>query len=75
MNFTCQLAACTNTLLSEIAEPRLKRKDIAMTYMLAMRSSEPTDWAKVNAAILDRWSMSGLIWIKTQAHRLLRPAE
>lgn len=63
-----ELCCCTEVLLGEIADKRMKRRDIAQTYLLAMRSSEPTDWGQVNRAIIARWSKSALIWIKTQAH-------
>lgn len=65
---TVELTNTTNVLLQEIASPEMKRKDVAMTYALAMRSSCKTDWSKVNHAIIDRWSRSALEWIKKQAH-------
>lgn len=58
-------------LLREIAEPGLKRADIALTYALAIRSSEPWDAGVVNDAIIERWSRSGLKWIKTRAWHLV----
>ena len=64
----CVLANCTQTLMNEIAEPTMRRRDIAQTYLLAMRSPETVDWSLVNRAIIARWSRSGLIWIKRQAH-------
>ena len=66
--YTAELAACTNTLLREIAEPTLKRRDVAKTYRFALQSSEETDWKAVNAAIVARWSLSALNYIKEQAH-------
>jgi threonine synthase len=63
-----ELAACEQTILAEIADKRMKRKDVAQTYALAIRSSERIDWAKVNYAIMQRWSLSALKWIKEQAH-------
>lgn len=65
-----ELAACESTLLGEIAMPEMKRKSIAKTYCLALRSSERDriDWGKVNRAIIARWSVAGLNWIKEQAH-------
>lgn len=65
-----ELMACESTLLSEIAEPKFKRLDIAKTYRLAMESSERDriDWKKINDAIMARWSRSALEWIKKQAH-------
>ena len=64
-----ELALCEKTLLDEIAMPQIRRRDVAQTYRLAMQSSEceQIDWAKVNRAIMDRWSRSGLEWIKKQA--------
>lgn len=61
-----ELAACTDTLLHEITSGA-PRRAVAQTYRLAMQSSQPTDWPRVNAAILERWSVSGLTWIKQQA--------
>lgn len=66
-----QISMCEQTLLREIAEPTLKRSDIAQTYRLAMQAQENTeekiDWGKVNRAIIARWSFSALLWIKKQA--------
>lgn len=61
------LVARTQTLLDEIARKRTTRKDVAKTYALAIRSSEDTDWTAVNKAIIGRWSLSALKWIKGQA--------
>jgi hypothetical protein len=63
-----ELMACTATLMDEISRPESTRRDVAKTYALALRSSEKTDWKVVNTAIIDRWSVSGLNWIKQQAH-------
>ena len=63
-----ELANCTNHLLGEIADPAMKRRDVAQSYALAMRSSEVTDYAAINAAIVRRWSLSALEYIKQQAH-------
>ena len=62
-----ELCCCTSTLLSEIEDKAVTKKHLAMTYALALRSSEETDWPKVNRAILNRWSMSGLHDIKRMA--------
>ena len=64
-----ELADCQPTLLQEIADPAMTRRDVALTYGLALRSSERVDWAIVNAAIIQRWSVSGLNWIKAAAWR------
>ena len=62
-----ELAFCTITLLSHIADKKQNRRDIAQTYALTIKSSEKTDWSKVNAAIEARWSRYALDWIKKQA--------
>lgn len=66
---TIELAFCESHLLREIADPDIKRIDVAKTYALTLKSSEcgKVDWPKVNGAIMSRWSRSGLEWIKTQA--------
>lgn len=65
-----ELTDTTNTLLREIADPAMRRADVAQTYALALRSSWATDWGKVNRAILVRWSRSALDWIKTRAWKI-----
>ena len=62
-----ELLNCTDILLTEIKDKRCKRRTVAKTYALALRSSESTDWSAVNTAIITRWSVSGLEWIKRQA--------
>ena len=64
-----ELALCEQTLLREIADKRMKRLDVAKTYALAIRSSEWTNvnWRKVNKAIVERWSLHSLNWIKKKA--------
>jgi hypothetical protein len=62
-----ELAMTTPTLLEEVKRPSSTQRDIASTYGLALRSSDETDWQAVNAAIIERWSMSGLERIKAAA--------
>jgi hypothetical protein len=69
--FSVQLACCTETLVSEIKFRESTRKDIALTYALALVSEEKTDWATVNKAARERWSMSGLEFIKRHAWKLV----
>ena len=59
-------------LLSEIADERMTRDDVKVTYAYAIRQADEVDFAKVNAAILDRWSMNALKYIKEGAWRLVR---
>ena len=64
-----ELVCCESMLLREIDNKVFKQKDIAQTYALSMASSEcdRIDWKKVNKAIIERWSKSGLIRIKNMA--------
>ncbi len=57
----------TQVLLNEIKNNKLKKKDIAKTYTLAMMSGEATDWGVINEAIITRWSLSALRDIKKMA--------
>jgi len=67
-----ELACCQSTLLREIADRRFKRNDVAITYSMALRSSErdTVDWKVVNDAIMERWSLSGLCYVKERAWKL-----
>jgi hypothetical protein len=62
-----ELFNCTETLLREIGIKEIKQKDVACTYVLALKSSDPTNWKLVNEAIINRWSLSGLKRIKEMA--------
>ncbi len=68
---TIELVDCENVLLNEITMPEMKRLDIALTYRLGLMSSESKsiDWTKINKAIIARWSMAGLKWIKDRSFR------
>lgn len=69
-----ELADPEGQLLEEIADPSMKRRDVALTYGLAIRGGqERVDWRKVNEAIVGRWSLSGLQQIKDFAWK--GPAE
>ena len=62
-----ELFNCTEVLLDEISKREFKQKDIAQTYALALKSNEKTDWVKINKAIIEQWSISGLARIKEMA--------
>jgi hypothetical protein len=70
--YVLKLVCCTETLLMEIELPNSTRDDIAVTYALALVSGESTDWKVVNKAILARWSLSALVYIKRKAWNLAR---
>jgi hypothetical protein len=63
------------TILAEIADRRLTRDDVAMTYAFCIRQSGPwgndeIDYAVINEAIMERWSLSALKYIKEKAWRI-----
>ncbi len=61
----CNWAPDTDVLLAAVAQPNIKRRGVAAVYGGALRMEFGlTDWKCVNRAILERWSMSGLRWIK-----------
>lgn len=58
---------CVEMVIKNEIKQGCTQKQIAQTYALGIRSSWPTDWAKVNAMIIERWSQSGLNRIKNMA--------
>lgn len=69
MKMSVVLANPEQMLLQEIEDKRCKRFDVAWTYALAIRSpfGKEVNWPKVNRAIIDRWSIHALRWIKNKA--------
>ena len=62
-----ELCQCTNVLLQEVADRQFSQKSVALTYAMAIESSEAKDWKAINEAIINRWSRSGLERIKRMA--------
>ncbi len=61
-----EITLVESVIESEIANG-LNQTQIAQTYALALQSSYPTDWKRVNEAIIKRWSKAGLTRIKEMA--------
>lgn len=57
---------CVEYVIAQDIANRVSQKSVAKTYALGLRSSWPTDWAKVNAMILARWP-KGLERVKEMA--------
>lgn len=57
-------------ILTEIADKAFKRQQVADTYAILIQKGH-RDFNEINEAILKRWSMSGFLWIKTEAWRQL----
>jgi hypothetical protein len=70
-DYRLHMICCTDTICDEVADKRIKRKDVALSYAFALLSAaakaDSPDWGTINRAILARWSMSGLEWIKKRA--------
>lgn len=69
-----ELVGCQAVLEREIADKRMTRDDVASTYAMTLLSSErdSVDWLAVNGAIIERWSLSALKYIKEKAWRMAR---
>jgi hypothetical protein len=64
--FVMEMMCCESVILDEI-KLGLSQKQVAQSYALALRSSWPTDWRKVNEAIIAKWSVKALKRIKEMA--------
>lgn len=63
------LMCCEDVIENEIKQG-LRRKDVALTYAMALRSEaagRETDWKRINAAILTKWVKRGLTVVKNRA--------
>ena len=69
-SYTIQLCDCERIILQEIEDKRIYRNSISLTYAFALRADENIDWTKINQAILKRWSMAGLKYIKERAWKI-----
>ena len=70
-----EMVNCEWTILNEI-EQGCAQKSVAMTYGFGLLSSEELtmDWRKINRAIIDRWSLSGLDRVKKMAWKHVKGA-
>lgn len=69
-----ELMDTTGTLLNEIKQG-VTRDKLAHAYALAIKFSYKTDWEKVNNAIIEHWSISGLNYIKGEAWSIIKCVE
>lgn len=54
-----------------LAKDRKEASDLYADAMLALGMASD-EWPDINKAIMQRWSRSGLIWIKNRAWRTLK---
>jgi hypothetical protein len=58
-------------VLTAIRDPSCTRDDVAVEYATALRAYGPSgEWREINEAIMARWSMAALRYIKTKAWKL-----
>lgn len=53
-------------IMNEIEDRAFKRKAVAHTYSILIQKGH-REFGEINRAIVQRWSESGLAWIKRQA--------
>lgn len=69
-DFTVTMVDVQGQLEREIADRRIGRKDVMLTYAFGIRDCpDEVDWPKVNRLIIDRWSLNALKFIKEGAWR------
>ena len=61
---------CEGIILQEINDKNVTRDSIAITYAFCIDSTEKPNFAKINRAIVNRWSHSALDYIKKEAWKL-----
>src|SRR4051812_39528763 len=59
-------------IMQEIADKQITQTSLAITYafLFAQVEGDTADWPKINQAIIERWSRSGLQRVKTMAHKI-----
>ena len=57
----------TDVLVEAAATKEYRRVEVAALYAVAIAYDPDIDWAVVNKAIVERWSLSALKWIKRLA--------
>lgn len=69
MTISVSMVDPQDVILREIADRSLTRDDVALTYAFCIRQSgeDEIDFPTINAAILERWSMAALRYIKREA--------
>jgi hypothetical protein len=57
----------TGELLATIHDPFSRRQEVALDYGFHISYGHKVNWEVANAAIIERWSKSALVWIKREA--------
>lgn len=70
--FTVTMSDPEAQMLREIADKRMTRDDVKVTYAFGLLTPREVDWRRVNEAIVERWSVSALAYVKEGAWRRVR---
>ncbi len=69
---TYTLANAERVILDEIANPKMTRDGVALTYAFCLRQRPPghVSFRDINRAIMERWSPHALDYIKQRAWKM-----
>ena len=73
MSVFIELMFCEETILQEIADKNFTRDDVALTYAFCRDAKETqnVNFRTINEAIVKRWSLSALEYIKDKVAKLI----
>ena len=73
MKVFVEMMFCEETILQEIADKAFTRDDVALTYAFCRdaKESQNVNFRTINEAIVKRWSLSALEYIKENAAKLI----
>ena len=68
-----ELMFCEEIILQEIADKKFSRDNIAITYAFCRdaKKTQNVNFRTINEAIIKRWSLSALEYIKNEAAKLM----
>lgn len=68
-----ELMFCEETILQEIADKNVTRNSVALTYAFCRdaKKNQNVNFRTINEAIVKRWSLSALEYIKNEAAKLM----
>ena len=76
MNLKQEIAKFTNQIIEDCKGGHIKRKGIVPSYawlisQMGLYGVDEIDFKSINQAIIKRWSVAGLIYIKEQAWKMI----
>lgn len=66
-----ELMGAEEIILQEIADKDFTRDNVATTYAFCIASLDNTKFGRINKAIVERWSLSALDYIKNKAWKIV----